>query len=414
MTENRPMLFRVFAVLAVCSLPAAAQEELGDPFTSKEHEYTFQPPKGWTSSVRASSTIFSAGKESRREMEVIRLPVQNPTTPTQFTDQLRKHMEKYKSKEFLFTRQATIGGRTAWQIAARVELETQNKDKVLIYRTVIHRTHLDYYVLDCRADASDSDRALKIFDASIATFRIEPTALSTEEKAAEARTIAALQDGVLGAKDLQCEAWQGVFLQQVKVGYKTQKLTSATVEGAPGIAFESDTVFDLKKGGNTKYSVRGSFTVDGRYQKMAGEQTVTPEGGKEMKFRHTIVLKDGKVTVRRHMDGADEETSFTVPEGTLLIEVADVFRRAVSLRPKNTYFVRTLDAFESETRTESLEVTGPQTVDDSRTVLVTFSSVNRGLTDTYWFDESGKLALLRGNAARLFQVVGMTREEALK
>lgn len=413
MIENLPMPFRIFAVFLLLALPAAAQDELADPFDCRSHEYEIRPPKGWEGHALSDATIvFSAAKPLKAELSIIRCAVQNPTTLAQFQKQLDDHIATYNERKILFSRQVTIGGHSAYQIAATAKLNSG--EAVLIFRTVVHRSHLDYYIVDCRAAAADSEKVMPLFEKSAATFKIEPAETTAEERAALARTVAALKDGAMLAKELQRETWQGVFVDTTKVGYQVQRVAAAKVDGVSGLSFEADTVLDLKKGGGTKFSVRGFFTADGRYQKMDGEEILLTEQQSEQKYRYSIVLKDGKVTVRRHMNGTDEETSFTVPEGTLLSDVSDVFRRAVSLRAKSTYFFLTLNPFEGETGCEWIEATGEQTVDDSRNVLVTFSTVDRGATFTYWFDPNGALAVIRGGARRVFHVVGMSKEEALK
>jgi hypothetical protein len=415
MTENHArMTFRIVACLALLAAPAFAQDDLAEPAKSKIHECSFRPPKGWSGQLTDTATfaIYSAPKPTKAEISLIRVPIQNPTTLDQLQAQLDQHIDKYTDKKILYRRQATIGGRPAYQIAVNTKLDTG--DRVVLLRTAIHRSHLDYYMFDCRAGEGDFQKVQGVLEKSIASFRLEPAEASTEERAAAARTIAALKDGVFRAKELPSETWQGVFVEKIKVGYQVQRLRLAKVEGAEGLEYEADTVLDLKKGGGTKFTLRGSFTLDGRYQKMSGEEILLTEDEKELKYRYTIVLKDGKVTAQRHMNGVDEETSFTVPEPTLLTDVVDVFRRAASLRGKSTYFFHTLNPFENETGCEWLETSGLQTVEDSKEIYVTFATVDRGASFTYWFDRTGALAVIRGGSRRLFHVVGMTREDALK
>lgn len=408
-------------IAVIVLLAAASQEDadLGPLISSDAHEFAFRPPAGWTASPgEPPNVVRYATPEGvpAGELLLIHYSPPNPTPLKHFQEQLEPYLkEKYPGHTSLLHREVTLDGHAALQLA----LKTQGKDseEVVIYRTILHRSHLEYYIFDCKSVSGGWDRWRVVFDKSIATFRIRPTPLTFEERGANARTVEALKGGILGKDWLVGEAWQGVFMTNQKVGYQRQKLTPMKIDGAAGYAIESDTFLDFKEGGKTQTQVRGAFTADGKVQKLESEHVVYPPKGEELKFRFQATLQNGRVSVRRQIREYQEETGFSVPEGTLFTEVADVFRRAVAPGAKTTYFVPTLNLFLEETREESIEVAGLDTADlgekGKRQVQVVLALTNRSKSLVYWYEIGGALLVVQAGK-HLFGILALTKEEALK
>lgn len=405
----------------------AAQDELGPEVVSKEHEFSIRPPLGWKGvpGTGASVARFTSPETPPEAMlNVIHYSCKNATSLAQFRGQLEQFLrETYQDHSVLFHRQGTLGGLPSFQIAIQ-HRDKENKEWV-VYRAVLHRSNLDYYLFDGQCPAAGSDRRLALFEKSVGSFRLRPHEPSVEEKAAAARAVEALRTGAMNAKSLEGETWQAVFLEKLKVGYLRQKLSAATVEGVAGWSFESDTVLEYKyqegktwkSGGKDRTVVRGSFSADGRYQKIDSEEVVVTEKGEELKYRYSAVLRGDRLTVRRHLRGTDEESAFAVPEGTLITDVADVFRRAVALRSRQTYYVPVLNPFEGRVAWEWIEVAGKEIMsvrsNESKEVLVVLSTLERRRLLHYWYEPTGALYVLKG-PKQVFVVFGMSKEEAMK
>ncbi len=405
---------------AILLLSVAAQaDDLGREFSSPDHQFAFRPPAGWTARSGTGPAVAKFVPPERPEessLSVIHYSVKNATPMAQFRKELEAYLAAtYKDHTPLLTRPGTIDGLPSLQLALRWK-DTSGKETV-VYRAILHRTHLDYYLFDGHAPASATEKTIALFEKSVGTFRLRPSDPTVEEKAAAARVVGVLREGVLGARHLEGESWQGVFLEKAKVGYQRQKFVPATLEGRPGWLLESDTFVDFREGGKDRTVVRGSFTSDGRVQKIDSEETIVTEKGEELKYRYSAVVRGDRVTVRRHMRGVEEESSFQVPEGTLVTDVADAFRRSVALRPKQTWHVPVLNPFEDRTGWEWVEAAGKETVsvktNESKDVYVVLSTVGRRRILHYWYELSGTLYVLKG-PKQVFVVFGMSKEDAMK
>ncbi|MBI2900762.1 MAG: hypothetical protein HYY17_11310 [Planctomycetes bacterium] len=410
------MMIPLWAILA---LVAQDDGDLGRTYANPDHEFSFRPPADWSAKTAHPPGVVefvSPDVPPQASLVVIHFPCKNATPLAHFKKELDEYMKsKYPGASPLVDRQGTVGGQSALQVA--VKTKDRAGQEIVVYRIVVHRSNLDYYIFDAQCRADGSARWLALLDKSVATFRIVPFEATVEERAAAARAVQVLRDGAMTRKELEGETWQGVFIERRKVGHQRQKLAAATVEGSPGWSCESDTVLDFKEGGQDRTVVRGSFTADGRYQKIDSEETIVSEKKEELKYRYSAVLRAGRVSVRRHMRGTDEETNFTVPDGTLLTEVADVFRRAVALRSKETYLIPTLHPFEGKTGIEWIEVAGKENVssrsNETREVLIVFSTADRRRMLHYWYELNGALYVIRG-PKQVFVILGLPRDEATK
>ncbi len=407
------------------AFPVLAQEDdkdLGSPFRSEEDSTVFRPPAGWSAHQGVPPEIvrFAAPEKGpAAELIFIHYFPQNPTPLAHFRVQLEKHLKtKYPDHTPILNRQVAVAGLPAFQVALRTKTKNQDPpEEIVIYRTIVHRSNLEYYAFDCQCIASAYDRLAPLFDKSIATLKIEKTEPTLEERAATARAVEFLRGGALGKKELEGEGWQGIYLTKKKVGYQRQKLAPVKVEGAAGYEYESDTILDFQEGGKCRTVVRGSFTADGKFQRISSEEIVAPEKEPELKYRFTATLRGGRVTVQREMKEIREEASFDVPDGTLFTDVADVFRRAASTGPKSTYLVPILNPFRGDPGGESLEVAGKESVevevDVMKEVFVVLSNVDRRRSLVYWYDAKSELFSVQG-ARQAFVIVAMSKEEALK
>jgi hypothetical protein len=387
-----------------------SSQDLDRPFVSEDHEMTLRPPAGWARRAGQGPFVvrFTAPDEVKPPCDLTVTHLVHTTNPTPlrtFVQTAKEHIAKeFKGSKVTEEKELKLGGRAAYRIVFTFEGTIQVK-------TVVHRTNLEWYLLDASIPEPLAPKLRPLAEASIATFELAPAPLSVEERAARGRTLDALRAAKV-APGLLGERWFAVHLGTRKVGHQRVRLTES--EGL--YALESDTVTDFGEGNRDATIVRASFSPDGRVQKVDTEQTKTNDRKERWQFRASAVLQNGQVKASRDMNGVKEERSFAAEEGVLFGDVADVVRRALVGAGKGSYLLLTLSPFVDEPNVEFLEVNDREAMElDGRSVEahLVFAKVDRRRTKAYYYGADQSL-IREGGLKEAFSVRASTKEEALK
>jgi hypothetical protein len=391
-------------VLAVLSQDAAR------PYADPDHELSLTPPAGWVARPGGHPIVVrflhpTGEKKADAELQITHLVTTNPTPLVSLEAQAKEQVaEHYKGSAVLEEKRLVVGGFPAFRIVF-------THDKALHVKTALHRTNLEYYLLDILLPEEDAGRHRAAAEAAVESFRIVPTPLSPEETQAFGRTCdflktAKIDPGMLG------ERWYGLHLGARKVGH--QRLKVAESEGL--ISFEQDMVFDLADGNRDATTVRGAFSPNGRIQKVDVDQVKTSAKKERWQFRATAELKDGKLRASRDMNGHKEEKVLEVPEGVLLTDVADVLRGRLAVEVPGVCLMKRLSPFSDEPDLERVEAAAAEPLEiEGRRVqaVVALCRVDRRRTVAYTFG-TDRVLLRQGGAKDLYSVRAMPKDEALK
>lgn len=379
-------------------------------FDDPDHEYSLRPPAGWVArpGMRPMVVRFlhpTGERKADGEIQVVHLNTTNPTPLKNFQEQAKAHVaERFKGAVIQEEKPVTLAGRPAHRLVFTHE-------KTLFIKTAVFRTNLEYYLVDIVLPEGDAGGQRAAAEAAVATFKIVPLGLNAEETAAFGRTREVLKTAKFDPA-LLGERWYGLFFGGRKAGYQRTKLAES--EGL--LAFETEVVLDLGDGNRDAATIRGSFSPDGRVQRVDLEQVKANDKKERWQFRAAADLKDGKAKVSRDMNGTKEEKTFDVPEGVLLADVAEFVRGRLAAVGKGTFLMKTLSPFADEANVELIESGGAEAMEvDGRKgpAVVALSRVDRRKTTSYTFGAEGGL-LRQGGGKDVFVIRALSKEEALK
>lgn len=338
------------------------------------------------------------------ELLISHLTSSNPTPLDNFKKQARDNIkEKYAGSKILEEKDLTLAGKSAYRVIF-------SSGDLIYLKTVVHRSNLEYYLLDAAYPPAEAEKVRPVVEASIASLEIVRTPLSAEESAAELKFRgllkgAKIDPGLLGEK------WFTVNLAGKKVGHMRLKIGES--EGL--YTFESEVKSDFGEGNIDNTSSRGSFSPDGRVQKIESEQAkINPK--QKWLFKSSASVQDGKAKIVRDLNGVKEERSFPVDEGVLLNDVLECIRPLIVGAGQGTYLVRVLSPYSDEAGPETIEISGKENLElygkpTDCILMMSSIGVRRKTTYTYLPDRS----LLRvGGPKDVFSVRASTKEEALK
>jgi len=385
-------------------------QDLSPAARSEDHEFAIQPPQGWVRKPGVKPTVVKwvAAEEGKAVAEILvtHLISGNPTPLKNFETQAKQHLaERYKGAKVLEEKPATVGGRAAHRLVF-------SHDGTLYIKLALHRTNLEYYMLDAILAEASAAKYRALAEASMATFEIVPTPLSTDEQGARARGLQVLKAAKIDSA-LLGERWHAIHFGLPKTGYQRMKVGES--EGM--YTFENDVVSDYGLGKKDETHVRGSFSPDGRVQKLDSEMTKTNDRGERWQFRASAVLQNGQVKVSRDLNGVKEEKAFAVEEGVLFSDVLDLLRGTLAAAGKGSYLIRTISPYADEPNVELVEVGEKERLDidgKARDVILVQARVDRLKYLTYTYSAADRSLLRLGGARDAFSIRAATKEEALK
>lgn len=379
-------------------------------YTDPEHEFSIRPPAGWIARPGFRPTVVRflhpiGEKKADAELQVTHLITTNPTPLRSFEEQARAHVaERFKDAKILEQKTIAVDGRPAFRLAF-------SHDKSLYVKTAVHRTNLEYYLVDILLPVDGDPKHRAAAEAAVDTFRVVPVGLSAEESEAFARGVQALK-AMKSEPAMLGERWYGLFLGPRKAGHHRLKLAES--DGL--VAFEADVVLDLGDGNKDATTVRGAFSHDGRIQRLESEQIKENDKKERWRFRVAADLRDGKLKMSRDMNGHKEEKTLEVQEGVLLSDVASVLRGRFALLGKGTTLLKTLSPFADEPNIEMIEAGAPEMMDvDGRRAeaVVALCRLDRRRSVAYTYGMDRHL-LRQGGGKDIFSLRMMSKDEALK
>jgi len=383
-------------------------QDLGLRVVAPEHEIAFRPPAGWTRHIGMGSVVVKYRQpgelENAAELLVTHLTSSNPTPLEVFKRQAREGIkEKYEGSKILEEKDLTLAGHNSYRIVF-------SQGDLVYLKTVVHRSNLEYYLMDAAYPPKAADKIRPLVEASISSLEIVPSDLSIEERAAEGRVLSLLKGAKIDPALLN-ERWYAIHVATRKVGYMRLKISSS--EGL--YAFESEVRSDFGEGSSDTTSSRGVFSPDGRIQKIDSEEAKVSTKQK-WNFRASAQLQDGRVKISRDVNGIKEERSLPVEEGVLLNDIVECLRPVIVGAGKGVYFLKVLSPYSEEWGPETIEVSGLENIEiygkPTDCILVQSSvGVRRKTTYTFLPDRS----LYRvGGPKDVFSVRACSKEDALK
>ena len=379
-------------------------------FDERDHEFRLRPPAGWLARPGMKPVVVrflhpAGERKADAEIQVVHIITPNPTPLKSFEEQAKAHVaENFKGAVIHEEKRVTAAGRPAFRFSFTHE-------KTHFIKTAVHRTNLEYYLVDIVLPEGDAGKQRAAAEEAAASFQIVPSSLNGEETAAFGRTRDFLKTAKLDPS-LLGERWYGLYLGPRKAGHQRMKLAES--EGL--LSFEMEVVLDLGDGNRDASTVRGAFSPDGRVQRVDSEQIKTNDKKERWQFRAAADLKDGKLRASRDMNGAKEEATLEVPEGVLLSDVAEFMRGRLAVAGKGNFLMKTLSPFADEPNIELVESGGMETLDvDGRKgpAAVVLCRVDRRKTVSYTYGSDGVL-LRQGGGRDVFIVRALSKEEALK
>lgn len=381
-------------------------QDLGPAHVDEDHKFSVRPPAGWVRKGAAPGSVSFAPPEKTAAATVFSAThyvASNPTPLASFIRQAREYVkEKHPGAQVSEDRELQIAGRPAFRLVF-------TQGDLLTVHTVVFRTNREYYLLDAQMPASEAAKYRGPVDGAAASLELKALRLTDEERAALARFAGALKTAT--AAGLEAEEWHTVHLGRARIG---RQRTKCAVSG-DGVSFELDIASDFGEGGKDASVIRGSFSPDGKFQKVEVERT--KQNPKERwQFRASGAIEGGRAKVSRDMNGLKEEVSFDVEEGVLFEDVSEVYLKILLGMGKGTYLIRTLSPFEDEPGIRSVEVSEREPMEiegRKQDATVVFSRADRGRSVTYYYAADRKL-IRQGGLKESFFLRSASREEAEK
>jgi len=383
-------------------------QDLGVRTTAPDHEISFCPPAGWTRHIGMGPTVVKLRQPGElkvpAELLISHLTSSSPTPLTTFKRQARENIaEKYAGAKILEEKDLQLAGKNAYRVVFA------HGDLVYL-KTVVHRSNLEYYLLDAAYPPEQAEKVQPLVEASIASLEIVRSTLSSEDRASDARVLGLLKGAPVDPK-LLGDRWYTIHVRSRKVGTMHLKLT----ESQGRYEFESEVRSDFGDGSTDTTAARGSFSPDGRFQKIEAEEV---KAGPKQKwaFKASATIEGGQAKISRDVNGVAEERAFPVEEGVLLNDVVECLRPLLVGAGKGCYLLKVLSPYSEEWGAETVEVSGLENIElygkpTDCYIVQSSVGVRRKTTYTYLPDRT----LYRvGGPKDVVSVRASTKDEALK
>lgn len=389
-------------------LLALSPQDLGPRISSPDHEFAIRAPGGWLRYNGAGAVLakwVQPGElKTPAELVVTHLQSMIPTPLENFKRQSRDILkEKVPGAKVLEEKDLTIAGKPAYRMVY------SNEDLVQ-FKTCIHRSNLEFYLVDASFPADQMEKIRPMVEASVASFEILPLPMSAEERLLDARTTALIQAAKIDPP-LLGERWFTVHVGTRKVGHSRYKLAES--EGV--YAFETDVRLDFGGGDVDATTIRGTFSPDGRMQKVELEEAKTGPKQKTL-YRSTASIRSTQAKMSRELNGVKEERAFAVEDGVLLTDIAECMRPVLIAAGKGNYLLKSLSPYSEEWKVEMVDVGGVENLEfdgKSHECILVQAYVGRRKNMTYFYGTDRTLIRAGGHRER-FAIRQTTKEEALK
>jgi hypothetical protein len=396
-------MWRAWGIILLSFSP----QDLAPRVTSPDHEFALRPPAGWIrhagGGLILAKFIQPGELKTPAQFSITHLHTMNPTPLEGFKRQTKDHIkENFPAAKVLEEKDVSIAGKQGYRVM-------YSNNDLIQFKTVIHRTNLEFYLLDATFPPDQTERIRPLIESSVATFEILPLPLSTEEKLLDARTTALIKAAKI-EPSLLGERWFTIHLGTRKSGHSRFKLA----ESEGGYSFETDIRIDLGEGNTDTTTIRGSYAPDGRVQKVEIDETkINPK--QKWVFQATAMIQSGQAKVSRNLNGVKEDRSFAVEDGVLLNDVAECMRAVLVGAGKGNYLLKTLSPYSEEWKVELIDVGGLESLEfdgKSHQCILVQAYVGRRKNMTYFYGTDRSVIRAGGHRER-FAIRQSTKEEAL-
>lgn len=381
-------------------------QESDRPFTSEDHEFSIRPPAAWSRHPAMKPGVVKFMPPGKPAIPCAIDVIHARGSPEPLAGIVARSREMvaktYPGAAATEVTPLVFSGRPAAQF-------TFTHAGKFHIKTLIHRTNIDYYMVDAQMGAEESPKYREAAEKCIASFEIVPEPLDDAARAARVRFLGHLKSAKI-APELLGEQWHAIHLGAVRTG---RQRTQVSEKGGRYL-FEIDSTNEFGEGGRDSTLTRGSFSPDGSFQELEFEQTKA-DATRKLQFRASVRVEGGRVRAARDMNGHKEERTFEAEAGTLLHDIGDIVRRTLLAGGKGLHLMRLLSPFADEAATDLVEVNDREVMElDGRKseVHVVFSRFRRKNLVYYYAPDR---TLLRfGGPREPFSMRRVSKEEALK
>jgi hypothetical protein len=381
--------------LGASAAAAPVQEQV---FESADYGIRLKIPQGWNIDATRQQRVLLKLNQAvdsliKPELMVYEAPFSDPITLGQYREQLRHFLQRaYKEPRMLDDRPATAGGKPGFILA--IGSRGANDTEVVSFKGIFELSPRRMLGVDGVFPKGKEEELLKVYDKLLASIELFPrkSPAGTEEEVkrfAEAVPKLAAKPAPAARKD-EMEISSGGR----SIGTYTFSMGPSTQGAVHGIEVETDYRIDLGEEGRIEVRVKGFMTHDLAHQTVHVEDVRTSKDKRTQNFTADVTLKDGEVRSERRINGEKSAAQFKLAGPAVLSELAEALQVRMLDLGKNLVSAPSVPAFENETGTVKLEVSGlhKMKADDEMTEInVSFLVREDGLFVTYWYDGAGRL-----------------------
>ncbi len=396
----------VLLLAALCQDP-----ELGDEVKGEEIGFGVRPPKGWKQVPANAPALFKVSAPEGKfsgpvSLLLLRVTPDEPylvkTLGAKNIDYLKK---TYGEIKIVTEDEVKVGGARAHRVHARYKENTS-------WMYAIGRSPTEFYFVDFTCPTKDEEAARVLLQKVLDSLRFFAGEPSKEVSAGWAATVAALKGAKLPAGSLG-ENWNKIHVAGRVLGTIMSSVREAKVAGRDGYEFEVVAKMGDPEGGRRIESVKGSFTLDGAFQKQEGDLTLESKAEGKRSYRSVMTLENGGCKVTRTIGGETDETSLDFGPAAFIDSVGDFVRAALAAKGKGKYAIRVATGFNNSTAYELLETADPEKmkVEGGERVVRLILSKSSGFGNrTYLFEDDGRFFSVQTPGIKI-EIRRCTKEE---
>jgi pantetheine-phosphate adenylyltransferase len=163
-------------IILLWALSFSQEDGLGRLFAQSDHEFSIRPPAEWIArSMEPPAVVRFAPVETppTAQMILIHYFCKNGATLAQFRKEMDEYMKAaYPGGTSLLDRLGTVAGRPSFHVA--VKSKDKSGQEVVVYRIVVHRSNLEYFIIDAQCLAGAWEKMQGLFEKSAGSFQIVP------------------------------------------------------------------------------------------------------------------------------------------------------------------------------------------------------------------------------------------------
>lgn len=389
------------AAAAFIVLVQAQDPDLGPETAAGAIGFAMKAPAGWKQVEAGPPAVFRMaapeGKLAGGSLLVLRLTPDEPHLAKTLGAQNIEYLKRtFPGIEIVKEEEAKIAGLRGHRVQARTK---ENASWI----HVIARSPTEIYMMDLSCLVKEEKAGEALVGKLLGSIRFfDPDETAQEKELAEA-TAKSLKDRKMPAACLG-ESYDIVFAADKVLGTIKSSLKEAQVAGRPGYEFESETRLVDSDGGRRIEVVKGSFLLDGTWQKQDGELTLEDKKNGTRKHRSIATVENGACKVTRSIKGEADDASFAVGAAAYLDSVADYARVAVAMGGKGKGALRVIPGFSNGWVPEIDDVNDPERMKvhgGERVVRLVLNTSRRFSNRTFLYEADGPPISVQATGIRI-------------